>query len=69
MASFLSRLLGRGRREAVEREAVEEGMSPAERRLADERIEARRADAGAEEYGMAGLPQIDPDDAFREPRV
>lgn len=72
MASLLSRLLGRlserGRQEAVEHEAEEERMSPAERHHVEENIEALRADAGAEEYGMVGLPQIDLDDEFRPPR-
>jgi hypothetical protein len=67
MASFLSWLLGRSRAGAAEREAAGEGA--ASRGRAGESIEARRADLGAEEHGLAGLPQIDPDDELREPRV
>ena len=68
MASLLSRLLGWGRRQAVEREAEEEQMSPAERRYAQESVVGHQADTFVEEHGMAALPPIDLDDEFRAPR-
>ncbi len=68
MTSFLSRLLGRRRARAVEREAGEERMSPAERRFVDESVEGHQADELVEEHGLAGLPPLHDDDELRPPR-
>ena len=68
MTSFLSRLLGRRRERAVEREAGEEQMSPAERHFVDESVEGHQLDTYVEEHGLDGLPPLHGDDEFRPPR-
>ncbi|HZQ63776.1 MAG TPA: hypothetical protein VFA66_00935 [Gaiellaceae bacterium] len=50
MGGLWDRLLGRIRRDAIRREAEEENMSPAERRLASESIEDLQADRFVQEH-------------------
>jgi hypothetical protein len=62
MKNLWNKLMGRSTQRAVEREAEEEQMSPAERHLVDEPFEERKTDVFVEEHGLLGERPIDIDD-------
>jgi hypothetical protein len=62
LTNLWNKLMGRSTARAVEREAEEEQMSPAERHFVDESLEEHNADVYVEEHGMLGERPLDIDD-------